>query len=385
MTSYIMTLSFIEADYSKYNSTHDPFYLFLWVVKTVYGLFCELLSIGRISLFFAFVIVISLVSLTDSKLKPTTRFLWGLSHGLVHLFAALACLLFVECIVEWTIDENIVKVVTGVAKSKWRGADEGIDLASSLYQEYKSHFSHIFDEISPASNIKFSSADDLFVNRTGNMNSFQQFHANAYEMMIEAISWLVKTVPLLQATLQLFDLPGTIAEKHTHICEILCADGTECLLRNNFFRYNLISRSTIVSYVGAMSLYFFILAIPLAGSIFGTWLALTLNVFKAQYNEGWSSLRIPHWKNYLKLHIKDSGDLEVFAIGLSRVPTSWVRDLSCGEFRGRHVGGDGTNNNVPSWRWPQPSKWMPQKSFKKFVPEVVDYSCIPKRPSSKPI
>jgi hypothetical protein len=373
-----MTLSFIEADYSKYNSTHDPFFLFLWVVKTVYGLFCELLSIGRISLFFAFVIVFSLVSLTDSKLKPTTRFLWGFSHGLAHLFAALACLLFVECIVEWTIDENIVKVATGVAKSKWRGADEGIDLASSLYQEYKSHFSHIFDEISPASNMKLSSSGDLFVNRAGNMNSFQQFHANAYEMVIEAISWLVKTVPLLQATLQLFDLPGTIAEKHTHICKILCADGTECLLRNNFFRYQLISRSTIVSYVGAMSLYFFILAIPLAGSIFGTWLALTLNIFKAQYNEGWSSLRIPHWKNFLKLHIKDNGDLEVFAIGLSRVPTSWVRDPSCGEFQTH-------NNNVPSWKWHQPSKWVPQRSFKKFVPEVVDYSCIPKRPSSKPI
>eukprot|EP00978_Attheya_sp_CCMP212_P007821 scaffold18164_cov62-Attheya_sp.AAC.1 len=287
-----MTLSFIEADYSKYNSTHDPFYLFLWVVKTVYGLFCELLSIGRISLFFAFVMVISLVLLTDSKLKPKSRFLWGLSHGLAHVFVALACLLFVECIVEWTIDENIVKVATGVAKSKWRGADEGIDLASSLYQEYKSHFSHIFDEISPASNMKFSSSDDyLFVNRTGNMNSFQQFHANAYEMVIEAISWLVKTVPLLQATLQLFDLPGTIAEKHTHICEILCADGTECL---------------------------------------------------------------------------------------SRVPTSWVRDPSCGEFQTH-------NNNVPSWKWHQPSKWVPQRSFKKFVPEVVDYSCIPKRPSSKPI
>jgi len=74
----------------------------------------------------------------------------------------------------------------------------------------------------------------------------------------------------------------------------------------------------VVSYFGSLALYYFVLAIPIAGFVFGGWLCITLNYFKAQHNEGFSSLRIQHWKNLLKCHVRSDGDLEIFAIGLDR-------------------------------------------------------------------
>eukprot|EP00957_Ditylum_brightwellii_P089422 6808821-Ditylum_brightwellii.AAC.1 len=82
----------------------------------------------------------------------------------------------------------------------------------------------------------------------------------------------------------------------------------------------------MASYLSVINLYFITFAIPFARSLFGTWLALSLNVFKAQNDGGFSSLRLEHWKNFLKLHIKNNGDLEIYSIGLHCVPWHWVNN-----------------------------------------------------------
>jgi len=153
-----------------------------------------------------------------------------------------------------------------------------------------------------------------------------------------------------------------------------------------------IPRWTIITYVLCVSVYFFVLAIPAAGNIFGTWLALTLNVFKAQYNEGFSSLRIQHWKNFLRCHITKNGDLEIYGIGLDRVPKSWVKD---GEWDGSSAakaarereriinkmknGEAGENGDKPSFEWERPSMWVPDSKNIKHVPRIIDYTLIRKR------
>jgi hypothetical protein len=62
----------------------------------------------------------------------------------------------------------------------------------------------------------------------------------------------------------------------------------------------------------------------LAGpTIMGLYLLLSLNVFGAHPNEAFSSLAIPDWKNFIRLHIDREGHLRLYPIGIRRVPRSW--------------------------------------------------------------
>jgi hypothetical protein len=158
------------------------------------------------------------------------------------------------------------------------------------------------------------------------------------------------------------------------MCEALCKDGMECMFSHDYIRFQYIPRSTFYPYLFAIGLYFVFLAVPLAGSVFGTWLAVSLNVFKTQTNLAYSSLMIQHWKNFLKLHITNDGDLEVFAIGLQYVPTKWTRDPLW------EAGYDPASIHedvMPSWSLNRPSKWIPVKQECDL--KVVDYVKIPKR------
>ena len=55
----------------------------------------------------------------------------------------------------------------------------------------------------------------------------------------------------------------------------------------------------------------------------GAYLFVSLNVFGRHHNEAFSSLAIPDWKNFLRLHIDDSGALRIYPIGIDRVPRTW--------------------------------------------------------------
>jgi len=57
--------------------------------------------------------------------------------------------------------------------------------------------------------------------------------------------------------------------------------------------------------------------------VLGAYLFVSLNVFGRHHNEAFSSLAIPDWKNFLRLHIDDSGALRIYPIGIDRVPRTW--------------------------------------------------------------
>lgn len=125
----------------------------------------------------------------------------------------------------------------------------------------------------------------------------------------------------------------------------------------------------------AISLYFLCIAIPFAGGIFGTWLTISSNVFKSQSDLSFSALMVEHWKNFLKIHIKENGDLEVYAVGLQKVPKQWIKDCKWDGHRSKREKDD----SKPTWSWDRPSKWVPLRDSKAFQPQIVDYTCIKKR------
>ena len=59
--------------------------------------------------------------------------------------------------------------------------------------------------------------------------------------------------------------------------------------------------------------------------ILGLYLLVSLNVFGRHSNEAFSSLKVPDWKNFLRLKIDADGNLTIFAIGIRRVPRKWKR------------------------------------------------------------
>jgi hypothetical protein len=70
--------------------------------------------------------------------------------------------------------------------------------------------------------------------------------------------------------------------------------------------------------------------------VLGIYLFVSLNVFGRHHNEAFSSLAIPDWKNFLRLHIDAQGTLRIYPIGIDRVPRTW-RPASSGP---RLVSGD---------------------------------------------
>lgn len=89
--------------------------------------------------------------------------------------------------------------------------------------------------------------------------------------------------------------------------------------------------------------YFWVLATPVVGAVFGAYLYVSLNVFECHYNEAFSALRISSYKNFLRLHVQPNGDLEVFAFGIDKMPRKWCRYVVVYEKSSTVV--------VARWRW----------------------------------
>jgi len=383
ISSSLFPLCGIYKNYLEHAHDQGPFTLLFWLVRTLWALFCQIFRTGRVSLFFTLAVSWALFALTDTKPKPKVRLLLGLGHAAAHVIVSLSCLVLIQCLVEWIVADGIVTVASQSSKTSAVAVDhihgQGTkDLASCLYDEFNEHWSQVLANFTgnltqSDSNSTMNIASALPDGEDfSQMSAVERMHSYAFEAGKDVLAWLLN-MSLLSSTLYFFDLPGLIATKHYGMCEILCAgDGVECMISSDPTKFLLVDRMTLTVYLLGTFLYFAIMAVPTAGNVFGTWLALMLNVFKTQYNEGFSSLRIPHWKNFCKIHIDDNGDLEVYALGLHRVPRRWVRDA---DWRGERNNLDGT----PSWSVDKPSKWVPLHKSKKFTPQVVDYIRIPKR------
>ena len=138
LASSLFPLCGIYADFISINPTHDPMQLTLsqllfWAAKKTYLLFLEIFLSGRVSAIVAICVTAATYLTTDTKISPGLRVLWGCGHGLFHVVSALFLFLFIQCIIEWSIYDGIVHV-------SQMPQDIGVDLASSMYEEYTVHF-----------------------------------------------------------------------------------------------------------------------------------------------------------------------------------------------------------------------------------------------------
>ena len=84
---------------------------------------------------------------------------------------------------------------------------------------------------------------------------------------------------------------------------------------NNFFHFDI-----KVVFAGFLV---FVGGFVLGSLIMGAYLLLSLNLFGRHGNEAFSSLSIEDWKNFVRLHIDENGDLTIYPIGIRRVPRKW--------------------------------------------------------------
>eukprot|EP00580_Thalassiosira_gravida_P018562 CAMPEP_0201659352 /NCGR_PEP_ID=MMETSP0494-20130426/2169_1 /ASSEMBLY_ACC=CAM_ASM_000839 /TAXON_ID=420259 /ORGANISM="Thalassiosira gravida, Strain GMp14c1" /LENGTH=1330 /DNA_ID=CAMNT_0048136815 /DNA_START=37 /DNA_END=4029 /DNA_ORIENTATION=- len=282
--SSLFPLCGVYDDYLEFNPNHNLGYLLLWVFRRVGLLFAQIFVSGRISLLFALIMTGIAYAFTDSSnLKWRTHLGWSLAHAFAHISSALICILFLECMTEFVVNEGLVETqnVGGATNAQ----SCGTGLATSIYDEYTIHFSHTLEDfniqmLNATNTTLFRDPPDLFPSC--------RFDERFYSMASETFSWVYHEAPFLKATLAVFDLLGIIGSTHVDMCDVLCSGGVECTYSNDFLRYQQLDRVTILKYLTAISLYFVIFAVPIAGNIFGTWLAVTLNVFNCQYDEGFS-------------------------------------------------------------------------------------------------
>jgi len=165
-------------------------------------------------------------------------------------------------------------------------------------------------------------------------------------------------VSLGQSSLMGFlDLPEAMALGRREICREVASGGR--VVGFGWFAIGVTRGRALVYYV-SFFLYFWLLATVAAAHILGSYLYIGLNWFGLHWNEAFSSLQIKGYKNILRFRIEpQTGDLEVFSLGLDRVPKRWVGDQSWYP----HMA-------TPSHEWPQPSRW---RSLDDCTLRVVDH------------
>lgn len=75
------------------------------------------------------------------------------------------------------------------------------------------------------------------------------------------------------------------------------------------------------AYYMGMLAYYWVLATPAVGFLFGCYLYIAVNWFHVHYDEAFSALRIPNFKGFSRLHINTKGDLEIYGLAMDKVPT----------------------------------------------------------------
>ena len=120
--------------------------------------------------------------------------------------------------------------------------------------------------------------------------------------------------------------------------------------------------------------WFWILACPIVSTVIAGYLWLSVGYLGMHWNEGFSSLQHSGYKNFVRMKIKKNGDLELFVIGIDKVPNNWVLDpervkketTEAVDELMKEYGEDGEDGDgdVPSHRLKRPSKWVEEMNGK---------------------
>nr|CCA25522.1 conserved hypothetical protein [Albugo laibachii Nc14] len=251
----------------------------------------EMMSTSYVSLTTYVYMLVTLVFFADCT-SFTKQVMTGAFMSWIHCIAASACLIFYECIVDFAI------------------------LKGGLGQE---------------------GSHSLFQYFTTNVFSFSGL--TSIQTTQTTIEYIVELYfSFMRFCMSAFDIPEVVAIHRSKIC----SSGFEALTRFEMWTYYL-----------SVFPYFFVLAAPVVGFVFGLYLYLSLNLWGVHYNEAFSALRISSYKNFLRLHIQPNGDLIVHAIGIDKMPRKWGRDPAWSGGRNH------PEQHKPSYEWSSPSYWKP--------------------------
>lgn len=68
-----------------------------------------------------------------------------------------------------------------------------------------------------------------------------------------------------------------------------------------------------------MLAYYWLLAAPVMGFIFGAYLYISSCFFHVHYDEAYSALRIPNYKGFTRMHINKNGQLKLYSLAIDKV------------------------------------------------------------------
>eukprot|EP00873_Tetraselmis_striata_P039964 jgi/Tetstr1/460228/TSEL_005543.t1 len=131
----------------------------------------------------------------------------------------------------------------------------------------------------------------------------------------------------LRCLMAVFDIPEAIALGRVAVCSA----GWGSLTRLQYLGY----------YAGVLA-YYWVLATPAIAAIFGCYLYIAVCWFHVHFDEGFSSMRLPDYKGFLRMHISPEGELNIWSLAMRRVPRHWREDPRWAGFLG---GGD---KRIPS-------------------------------------
>ena len=151
---------------------------------------------------------------------------------------------------------------------------------------------------------------------------------------------------------------------------MLVADSphTQAYLKNQIY-CNPTSEDYTVLYWTLRVCWYWVIACPVVATVIAVYLWFSLNYLGMHWNEGFSSLQHEGYKNFIRMKINKQGALELYTIGVDKVPVKWELDhqhekaLRSGK-RMAHVS--------------NPSRWKPKGKLggKSYVPRIIDHTVI---------
>ena len=109
---------------------------------------------------------------------------------------------------EWAVQDDIVKI--SVTNEHYNATN----LASSLYENYKTHFFPILQNYTHPDSSKIAK---YYADSQLERSSESSMIRSALEVLLYSWRWIYTAIPLLKTTLSIFDLPGLISKNHHEI------------------------------------------------------------------------------------------------------------------------------------------------------------------------
>ena len=117
----------------------------------------------------------------------------------------------------------------------------------------------------------------------------------------------------------------------------------------------------VVLYWILRACWYWVLSCFFVSIIVPAYLWICLNYLGLHWNEGFSSLQHTGYKNFVRMKITKEGKLELYTVGIDKVPSEWVLDpdfVKAASSEVELVGGEGDM----SYEWPQPSRWKAKQT-----------------------